>query len=63
MARACLRIHHGETYKGLASYFANLVFDDDAIDIYGDECDVGEPNLPEVANMDALERYAGSNAR
>ena len=63
MISADLWIPHGKTYKGVAIYFPKLVCDGDMGDIYGEECDVGEPTLPDVANMDALGRYAGRNAR
>ena len=32
-------------------------------DIYGDGCDTDEPTVPEVVNMDSIERYAGGDAR
>ena len=63
MIRAGLWIPHGETYQGIASSCPKLVCDGDMVDIYGEACVFGEPTLPVVANMDALERYAGSNAR
>ena len=63
MLHAGLWIPHGKTYEGRAIYSPKLVGDGALIDIYGDGCDSSGPTLHEVANMGALERIAGRNAR
>ena len=63
MIRTGLWMPHGKTYKGIASYCPKLVCDGDMGDVYGEECEVGETTLPEVANTNALERYDGSATR
>ena len=63
MKNSGLWIPHGKSYKGNASYCPKLVAGGNMGDIYGSECDASEPTLPEVVNMNSLERYAGSNAR
>ena len=63
MKNAGLWIPHGKTYKGIASYCPKLVSCGNIDDIHGSDCDASEPTLPEVVNMNSLERYARSNAR
>ena len=59
MIRAGLWISHGKPYTGIASYFPKLVRDGDMCDIYGVECDFGEPTPPEVANTNAHRKIRG----
>ena len=63
MVSTRLWLPRGKTYNGIAIYCPNLDYDGDVGALYGEEFDVGEPTLPEVANMAALERYTGSVAR
>ena len=63
MIHTGLWMPNGKTYKGFASYFPKLLCDGDMWGLYVEEFEVRGHTLPEVANANALERYAGSAAR